>query len=369
MKYCFGIILITFFLNSCSSKVEDKSLVHGYLQTRASETDFSGAILIAKGGVEVVREAYGLADRELGIPMASDFVFRIGSLTKPFTASAVLLLVDKRLARLDDSFCGFIDNCPRAWEAVTLHHLLSHTSGIPDLFGAIEEAPVQETAREIDRVLKEHWATELSSAPGATYAYSNFNYMLLGYIIEKVTGQFWEDFLIDAFFEPLAMHNTRYDDVWAIVPGRARGYRLREERVANIEYDDHSAYAAGGLRSSLKELHVWHKAYVDDRIISSALRERATTPVKGNYGYGWQVLSLFGRSMYNHTGGIDGFSSHLAYYPEEELLIIVLSNSEKEDSKSMACDLAALVFKESPTPTGNKEWLHRSRSERCRQEQ
>ena len=191
--------------------------------------------------------------------------------------------------------------------------------------------------------------------------------MLLGYVIEAVSGQYWQDFLIERQFEPLGMADTRYDDVWEIVPGRARGYGVEGQEVVNIEYDDHSAYAAGGLRSTLGDLRTWHKAYVADHLIGSDLRQRATTSFLGNYGYGWQELELFGRGMYNHTGGIDGFVSHLAYYPSEELLIIVLNNRAREDAKATACDLAALAFEAEPAPTGDADWLDRLRSERCRE--
>lgn len=343
------------------------SRIDTYLRTRAAETDFSGAVLVARGADTLAHVAFGLADRELGVPISTGSIFRIGSLTKPVTATAVLLLAEEGKLALEDSFCEFLRHCPRAWQGVLLRHLLGHTSGIPDLFGHLEEVPVQETVQEIDRLLTQSNVPGLNFKPGEDYSYSNFNYMLLGYVIEAASGQFWEEYLSGSMFTPLKMTDTGYDDVWAIVEGRARGYTLDASRMANIEYDDHAAYAAGGLRSTLRDLRHWHDAYVGDQLIGAPLRQVATRAGLGDYGYGWQVLELFDRQMYNHSGGIDGFSSHLAYYPEERVLIIVLSNNDREDAKATACDLASLTFNYDPSPTGTLRWFEQPRQDRCRQ--
>lgn len=318
----------------------------------------------AKGSV-VLKQAYGSADRELDVPLTVDSIFRIGSLTKPITATAVLMLAEQGQLGIADSVCTFVAHCPDTWRTATVRTLLNHTSGIPDLFGHLEAVPVEQTVQEVDAVLSGTRVPDLISEPGTRFSYSNFNYVLLGYLIERVTGRYWEDFLVESVFAPLSMNRTRYDDVWELVPGRSHGYTVADGKVAKIEYDDHAAYAAGGLRSTLENLARWHRAYVDDRLISQRSREEATSAVLGNYGLGWQILTMFGRLMYNHSGGIDGFASHLAYYPEEELLIVVLSNSDREDAKATACDVAALYFKAQPAPTGSRSWLNTSRSQRC----
>lgn len=337
-----------------------------YLLARFGQTGFSGAVWVEAKGSVVLKQAYGYADRELAVPLTVGSIFRIGSLTKPITATAILLLNDQGRLRLTDSVCKFLTGCPESWQPVTIRHLLNHTSGIPDLFGDLDSVPVEQTAREVDDVLNEISSLDPATTPGSQFRYSNFNYVLLGYVIEKVSGQFWEQFLIDNVFSPLSMSSTRYDNVWSLVPGRAHGYTVVNGRAANIEYDDHAAYAAGGLRSTLEDLVRWHRAYVGDELIERQTRIEATTPEFGNYGLGWQILSLFGRPMYNHSGGIDGFTSHLAYYPEDELLIVVLSNLDREDAKSTACDLAALYFSTEPAPSGDREWLSAPRNERCR---
>jgi len=354
-------------LMSWSPSQADAKPVREYLQTRTDQTEFSGGVLVKVGSSIVLREAYGFAERELSIRLTPDSIFRIGSLTKPFTATGILLLAERNQLSLNDSVCSFIDGCPKTWQSISIRNLLNHTSGIPDLFGHLDAVPVEDTVAEVTKLLRSLDSPELQSDPGEEYSYSNFNYVLLGCAIERYSDQRWEDFLISEMFGPLEMDNTLYDDVWALVSGRARGYTVSDNRVANIEYDDHAAYAAGGLRSTLDDLGNWHSAYIEDRIVSAKIRKLATSPGLGDYGLGWQALKMFGRSMYNHTGGIDGFASHLAYYPGEELLVIVLSNSDHEDTKATACDIAALILDSEPLPTGDAGWLETPRRERCRE--
>jgi CubicO group peptidase (beta-lactamase class C family) len=306
-----------------------------------------------------------MADFELEVPLKPDHVFRIGSLTKPFTATAVLRLRDEGRLELSRSVCDFVHACPAAWRRVTLAHLLNHTSGIPDLFGDLEAVPAPATRAEVDRVLGKVGALDLKSTPGSKYSYSNFNYILLGYIIEAVTGGTWEAFLLSDVLTPGGATDTRYDDVWAVVPRRVHGYDVKDGQLRITRYTDHAAYAAGGLHSTVDDLRRWHDAYWSGRILSKASVAEALRPGLGNYGYGWQVTMHFGRPMHNHTGSLRGFASHLAFYPSEKLLIVILSNMENENTKGTACDIAALALGVATIPTGTPEWLQRSNEERC----
>jgi CubicO group peptidase (beta-lactamase class C family) len=204
-----------------------------------------GAVLVERGGETLLRAAYGPAEAELDVANRPEAVFRIGSLTKPFTATAVLRAVERGEMALDDRICSSLSPCPSSWSGVTVHHLLSHTSGIPDSFGRLEAVPVEETAAELGRVLAElvEEGEALDSAPGEAYRYSNFDYVLLGVLLELAEGAPWAEVLAREIFRPLAMTGTAYDDVWALVPGRVRGYRLRNGSLANTEYDDHAACA------------------------------------------------------------------------------------------------------------------------------
>jgi CubicO group peptidase (beta-lactamase class C family) len=180
-----------------------------------------------------------------------------------------------------------------------------------------------------------------------------------------VTGKPWETFLLSTVISPAQEPATRYDDVWSPVSGRVHGYEIKSGNLSVTLYHDHAAYAAGGLRSTLDDLRRWHDAYWSGQIISKESIAEALKPRLEDYGLGWQITRYFGRPMHNHTGLMRGFASHLAFYPDDQLLIIVLSNVEQENTKGTACDIAALIFNVAPAPTGKPAWLQRSNDQRC----
>lgn len=320
--------------------------VRKYLDNVAAETGFSGVVLIAREDEVIFEAAYGFAEREHRVPMRTDHRFRIGSLTKPVTASAVMVAVDRGLLSLDMYACRMLPSCPRSWQEVTVRHLLTHSSGIADHFGDLRAVPVEATMEELRRVLETLPPDEpLRTAPGTEYAYSNFNYVLLAALLEQSVGAPWETILRQWIFEPLGLGTMAYDDVYAVMEDRVRGYE-RDDTLGlrNIDYDDHGAYAAGGLLSSGGDLFRWSRGMLTGRLFSSRLVEESLVPYRGDYGYGWQVRRFFDRRVYNHTGGIDGFASHLAHYPDDGLTIVVLTNIENESAILRACDLAARLF-------------------------
>lgn len=237
------------------------SNARSYLDGAATEEGFSGVVLIGRGEAVVFEAAYGVADADLGIPMRTDYRLRIGSLTKPITASAVLVAVDRGLLALDQQVCGLLPSCPASWESVTVRHLLTHSSGIADHFGDLRAVPVTATVEELRRVLASLPPGEaLQTAPGTEYAYSNFNYVLLGAALERVAGIPWETILRQWVFEPLGLTTMAYDDVYAIMADRVRGYERDDASgLRNIDYDDHAAYAAGGLLASAEDLFRWSR--------------------------------------------------------------------------------------------------------------
>ncbi|MEX0645281.1 MAG: serine hydrolase domain-containing protein, partial [Parvularculaceae bacterium] len=338
-----------------------------YFEALEAAGKFSGAVLIASGGRILLERGYGFADVELGVEMTPDLVFRIGSLTKPVTASAVLVTIQAGELSLDAMLCDYIESCPAAWGAVTIEHLLTHTSGVKDHFGDLESAPVERTVEELDRVLKSLPANEsLNSAPGEAYAYSNFNYVLLGAVLERVHGRPWEAVMKESVFDPLGLKRLSYDDVYEIVPGRVRGYGLDDDgNLKNIEYDDHAAYAAGGLKSTISDFYGWSQAAISGSLFAGDLHQRAFTPYKDRYGYGWQIREFFGRKMYNHTGGIDGFSAHIAYYGDSDLTVIVFSNVEDDPAILRACDAANLIFQWSEPSADPLGWEEMQPGDRC----
>ena len=321
------------------------------LASRRAPFPFSGSVLIAIDGRMVLDKGYGAADLELGVPNTAATIFRIGSLTKPLTATAVMALVSAHRMSLDDSLCRYVKACPVDWSPVTIRDLLGHRSGIPDLFNEVAAVPVRDMRAAIDAAIEKASQRALDSRPGSTYVYRNFNYLLLGYAMEVAAGKPWEDVLRAQVFDVADMPRTAYDDVWSIVPGRARGYDIKDGVVRNIKYKDHGAFAAGGLLSSTHDLWAFAEAFFSRRLLSSSAVLDMLAPGPGDYGLGWQIKRYFGRPMVNHSGGIDGFASHLAVYPDERLVIVVLSNIDSEPAKSTACDIAAVLFDAGP-PSG-----------------
>jgi CubicO group peptidase (beta-lactamase class C family) len=325
----------------------DVEAARRYLTDVVLGEGFSGVVLVAMGDRVILHEAHGFAEAEHAVAMRTDHVLRIGSLTKPVTASAALAAVEKGHLSLGTRLCDALPECPPEWRPVTLRDLLTHSSGIPDHFGELEAVPVNSTVSELRRVLRTlPPGGALAFEPGSDYAYSNFNYVLVGALLEASVGEPWARVLDRLVFEPLGLETMAYDDVWAVVPNRARGYRRDPDLgLRNIEYDDHAAYAAGGLLASAEDLFRWSRAMLGGEIFGPALVEESLTARRGDYGYGWQVRHFFDRRIFNHTGGIDGFSSHLAHYRDEAITIIVLSNIEDDSAILRACDLAARLFR------------------------
>lgn len=327
---------------------------------------FSGAVLVARGDTILMHRGFGYSDWELGSPVELEHIFRIGSLSKPITAAAVLISADQGRLSLSDPICNFLDPCPPSWGSVTVEHALTHTSGIADHFGDLEAVPVEDTADEAHRVLTDLGDEPLLSEPGEEYAYRNFNYVILGLVLEETFDEPWEAVLERLMFKPLGLDSIGYDEVFSIVPGRVHGYDRDENgQIVKIEYDDHAAYAPGGLRSTIGDFFLWSRAVIAGDLLSEELRQKAFTPYRGSYGYGWQVRQFFDRDVYNHTGEIDGFSSHIAYYPADDLTIIVFSNIVADAAILRACEVAYVLFEWAELPETQAAWAVMAPQQTC----
>jgi CubicO group peptidase (beta-lactamase class C family) len=315
-----------------------------FLEQRAQRGEFSGTAMVEHRGEVLLDAGFGRADFELDVPNDTLKVFRIGSVSKPFTAIAILELQEEGRLRLDDRLCRYLRNCPTAWQPVTLRHLLSHTSGIPDLFGEVAAGPTEQMRDLVDRTVAGHATTPLEAESGQRFRYSNFGYLLLAYVCEVASGESWMQVLSTRIFNPAGMTATGYDDVFALVPGRVRGYEREGGRLRNIVYDDHGAFAAGGLRSTAADMLAWLRALFGGRLLDPGSMRSLFTPVSADYALGWQTRPLLGRTAVNHSGGIDGFASHVARYLDDQLTVIVLANVAGEPAKAVACDLARIAL-------------------------
>jgi CubicO group peptidase (beta-lactamase class C family) len=306
---------------------------------------FSGSLLVARDGRVLLEKSYGMANVELGVPNSSDTKFRIASITKQFTASAVMLLQQRGMLSVDDTVCTFVPECPATWKPLTLHHLMSNTSGIPNTQEFSDNAQFERMSVSIQDTVARFKARPLQFQPGTEMRYSSSGFMLLGFIIERVTGKRYEDFMREELFVPLSMLDTGYDHPRTILRNRADGYERTVAGILNATYFEmDTPHAAGALYSTVRDLFKWDQALYNGTILSKRSVEAMTTPNKREYGYGWQVTRRLGPLLQTHSGGISGFSTFIARYPEQRVTIVALANIEGLDTIRLRQDLAAIIF-------------------------
>jgi D-alanyl-D-alanine carboxypeptidase len=291
-------------------------------------------VIVAQGGRPLLRKAYGMANLELGVPNAPEMVFRIGSMTKQFTAVSILMLAAEQRLGLDDPLDKFLPDYPVHGHTITIQHLLTHTSGIQSYTGMsqFEKSMRQDmTTTEMVDFFKNQ---PMEFAPGKRWNYNNSGYFLLGVIIEKVSGMGYQEFLQQRIFDPLGMKSTYYDSPERIIPYRASGYTKKDGVMVNDGYISMSQpYAAGALASTVDDLLAWDESLYTGRLVSLAALEQAWTPYRlldGTqipYGYGWGLHTYQGHRWIDHGGGIPGFLSQGIRLPAEHIYVGVLSNT------------------------------------------
>lgn len=305
-----------------------------YLTTVYPAGEPGASVLVAKDGQILLRKGYGLANLELEVANRPETVFRIGSVTKQFTAAAVMLLVEEGKVKLEDDFTRYLPDYPKPASPITVEQLLTHTSGIVPYTGLPEWQATMRQDLAADKIVALFKDKPLQFNPGEDWAYNNSAYFLAGQIVEKVSGLSYEQFVEERIFAPLGMKSSRYDHSGEIVPWRAAGYEKPNETFENAEFlSTTQPYSAGALLSTVDDLHLWNRALASGRLLSPASVARMETPVKlgsglsTRYGYGWAVIDLAGLHIVEHGGDINGFSSYNLRVPAENLDIVVLSNN------------------------------------------
>ena len=313
---------------------------------------FMGSVLVARDGEVLLSEGFGFANLEWKIPNTPTTKFRLGSITKQFTAAAILLLEERGKLSLDDPIKKHMPDAPAAWDGVTIYHVLTHTAGIPD-FTATPEFQTQKlapsTAAKTVALFKD-WP--LQFAPGSEMRYSNSGYVLLGYLVERISGQSYAAFVRDNIFRPLGMNDTAYDVSAEIVERRAAGYRVAVGGFKNAPYVDMTIpHGAGGLYSTTEDLLRWTRGLFGGKLLTSASLRKMTTPFKSDYALGVAAIQRDGRNfMITHSGGIEGFNTSLAFYPAEKITIVVLGNVNGAAPEQIAVQLGAIMYGTNPTP-------------------
>ncbi len=293
------------------------------------------AAIVVKDGQVIFRKGYGMANLELGIPVAPDHVFRIGSITKQFTAVSILLLIEQGKLALTDEITKFLPDYPTQSHKITVEHLLTHTSGIVTYTGLPEWLPLWRKDVTLTELVDLFKNKPMDFAPGEKHKYNNSAFVLLGVIIEKASGMKYADFVEQKIFAPLGMTNSFYDDTKRVIPRRIPGYQKDGERYTNAEYLSTTwPYAAGSLISTIDDLAKWDAALYTEKLVKQASLKRAWTSYvlkdgkPTNYGYGWGVNTLEGMQAISHGGGINGFTCNAVRLPEARVYVAILTNRE-----------------------------------------
>jgi CubicO group peptidase (beta-lactamase class C family) len=315
---------------SISQKID--ALMKQYYDFR----QFNGSVLVAEHGNVILKKGYGLANMEWKIPNQPDTRFRLGSVTKQFTSMLIMQLVQQGRLKLESKITDYLPYYPKkTGDKVTVHHLLTHTSGIPNY----TNFPSFRTELERKAYTPEEFAkvfadSALDFEPGTKWSYSNSGYFVLGAIIENVTGKTYEQVLSENILLPLGMSGTGYDHSETILPKRAAGYEKRGRDYVNAPFLDMSLpFAAGSLYSTVEDLFVWDQALYTNTLLSSENKAKMFTPFLNNYAYGWGVTPFpVGNTKetvatIQHGGGINGFNTLICRVPGDKHLIVLLNNT------------------------------------------
>lgn len=334
----------------CRNKSNTRRDLTEYLEACVKYLDFAGSVLVHKKEKIYILEGFGKADRENNTKNKADTVFRLASLTKQFTAMATMILVDHGMLKLSDKVSQYMNKVPEKWKAITIHHLLTHSSGLanytelPEFIAAQREPATP--AEIIDRLKK----FPLKFIPGKKSEYNDSGYTMLGYILELVADQLYGELLDDIIFKPLAMHRTGYDIPQMIIENRARGYVRKEKNlILNAPYIDMSVpHAAGALCSTVEDLFLWDRALKSNKLIPKKLSEIMFHPVNTIFACGWMIDQQHGLKRIQHAGGIDGFATAILRFPEVDACVAVLSNVESAffSPFGIAEDLSSILFHE-----------------------
>lgn len=302
---------------------------------------FMGTVLVAKGDEILLNKGYGTANLAWDIPNAPDVKFRLGSLTKQFTAALVLLLQEDSKLRIAAPVNKYLPDAPRQWANITLAELLHHTSGIPNFTSSKKFVKWRMTPHTHPEELALFRGKPLDFKPGTRFEYSNSNYEVLGAVIEKVSGESYGDLLRQRILEPLHIRDTGLDADGLILPKRAQGYRHgKNGQLIRARSESMTVpWAAGSMYSTTQDLLRWEQALFGGHVLSAASLKAMTTPGKGHYGLGVEITQRDGVKVVSHGGGIEGFNTYLAYVPAKKIAVVVLGNVNGRTPRIMANQL------------------------------
>ncbi len=335
-----------------------------YMQAAAKTWGFSGTVLLSEKGEPFYANGFGKACFQLNVPNDSRNVFKIGELTQPFTSAGIMQQVQKGLIELGNPIGKYIADLPREWsEKITIEQLLNNTSGLPAF-----TPPVGKREITITDFLNFLHSASTRFDPGTSFYESNTNYLLLGFLLSEMTGIEYEGYIQQRFIEPFALKSTGVFRNEQIIPLMAYGYSLDSNyRPINAKCTPNTQlFSSNGLYSSLSDLFVWTQSLLSDKVIGPYMKRLTFAQNKNNFGFGWHVedaktkakdlkIKNFGKTHYWQQGEIDGYSSLLSIFPDENVVIIILSNNDLNFHSSrilypMHDALGAIIFNQPYPP-------------------
>jgi CubicO group peptidase (beta-lactamase class C family) len=327
----------------------DVEALREFIRAERSRQQVPGvAAAVVRGGNVLLAEGFGLANVEHQVPVGTQTLFQSGSVGKQFTAAVVMLQAEDGRLALDDPLTRFFPDAPAHWRGITVRHLLTHTSGIPNYTAGLMDLRRDYTE---DEMLHFAYGLKPEFAPGAGWNYSNTGYALLGFVVRRTSGRFYGEELADRIFRPLGMRTTRVISEAAIVPHRAAGYRLENGELLNQEWvaPETNTTADGALYLSLEDMLAWDRGLRAGAILRAESWKQVYTPVTltdGStrpYGFGWRITYVAGAPRYHHGGGWQGFSTHIARWIGVDLTIIVLTNLREAEPERFVAGIAGRI--------------------------
>lgn len=349
MRVIFKIFLIAFLLaqsNFYAQTIESK--IDSLIISKFKADNPGAVFLVAKEGKSIYRKAFGKANLEMNIDMQPEFVFEIGSMTKQFTAVAIALLEEQGKLNFQDEIVKFIPDYPTQGNKMTIHHLLTHTSGIKDFTKMKELRSISKKDLSPKELVDFFKNEPMDFNSGEQFKYNNSGYIVLGYIIEIVSGQSYEDFIQKNIFDKLEMEATYYANHRKIIKNRVSGYHNKEEYINNDYISFTLPYASGSIMSTVDDMLKWQNAMDTNKLISSKTKQKILTNYKLNsgeeihYGYGWHIKEINNSISIEHGGSIFGFKSMGIYLPKEKVYVIGLSNCDCNSPTQITKDIATL---------------------------
>ncbi|MES2513887.1 MAG: serine hydrolase [Bacteroidota bacterium] len=342
------IIVFSMLLVSCNfmgqTDQQRVQKIDSIFEVFAKKNLFSGSVSISKKGISLLSKGYGMANYSYDIPNTAQTKFKLASVSKQFTAMAIMILQEQGKLSTDDKLTKYIANYPNG-DKITIHHLLTHTSGIHNFTDTERYDSIMMLPHTLDKIITYFKTTKLDFEPGEKFSYSNSGYILLSYIIEKASGKSYPEFITTQIFTPLGMKNSGVFDGNKLIKNLAIGYTNGDSGVENVTYIDMSIPSgAGALYSTVEDMQLWDRALYSEKLVSKDAINKMITPFKEGYAYGWIIDEYLKHRWINHTGGIQGFSTVINRFPDDELCIVILKNVDNYMSFSASKVCRAIMF-------------------------